>query len=122
MMKKLILVIFALCFIGPASARIWTIENDCQYMGGQFLSTVMVNNISVIPYKKSAGLNVLSLLEVSPVEEEKYNYRARTFYIQRPEILEVAYRAYSTSRLLDVCYKNLGSTDSIVLGLRMRKD
>ncbi|WP_273760419.1 hypothetical protein [Bartonella sp. ML70XJBT.G] len=122
MMKKLILVIFALCFIGPASARIWTIKDDCQYMGGQFLSTVMVNNISVIPYKKSTGLNVLSLLEVSPVGEEEHNFLARIFYIQRPEILDIAYRAYSTSRLLDVCYKDFASVDSIVLGLRMRQD
>ncbi|WP_019221299.1 hypothetical protein [Bartonella senegalensis] len=79
MMKKLILVVLALCLTGPACARIWTVEKDCQNVGGQLLSTVMVNNISVIPYKKASGLNVLSLLEVRPVGEGERKFLARDF-------------------------------------------
>ncbi|WP_273791312.1 MULTISPECIES: hypothetical protein [unclassified Bartonella] len=119
-MKKLILIFLALCLTGPASARLRTISDDCSDIGGTMVRSQIINNISVIPYKNLQGVNILSVLETRPTEEpEMSQITGRTFHIQSPEIVELAYRAYSTSQFVDICYRS-NYPINVIRGLRVR--
>ncbi|WP_409361050.1 hypothetical protein ACRPOS_007005 [Bartonella heixiaziensis] len=121
MMKKIILIFLALSITGPASARLWSFADDCQESGGTLVQSGSINNISIIPYKNADGTNILSVLEVKLIEN--VHFLAKVFYIEKPELVDLAYKAYSTSQLVDVCYKPvIGYSHSyfILQGLRMR--